>query len=81
VKSRVKLGDSEGHSHLLIENGAYGMFVHVWLCVTKLRGFSQQANYMDRATAACREVSANFCEEMLSRGQSNGVPRPLISVF
>jgi hypothetical protein len=27
---------------------------------TKLRGFSPQANYTDRATAACREVSANF---------------------
>jgi hypothetical protein len=27
---------------------------------TKLRGFSPQANYTDRATAACCEVSANF---------------------
>jgi hypothetical protein len=28
---------------------------------TKLYGFSPQANYTDRATAACRQVSANFC--------------------
>jgi hypothetical protein len=27
---------------------------------TKLRGLSPRANYTDRATAACREVSANF---------------------
>jgi hypothetical protein len=26
----------------------------------KFRGFSPPANYTDRATAACREVSANF---------------------
>jgi hypothetical protein len=28
---------------------------------TELRDLSLQANYIDRATAACREVSANFC--------------------
>jgi hypothetical protein len=27
------------------------------------------------------EVSANFCGERVSRGQRNGFPRPLISVF
>jgi hypothetical protein len=27
----------------------------------KLRGLSLQVNYTDRATAACGEVSANFC--------------------
>jgi hypothetical protein len=27
----------------------------------KVRGFSPQANYTDRATAAFGEVSANFC--------------------
>jgi hypothetical protein len=26
----------------------------------KLRGFSPSANYTDRATATCRQVSANF---------------------
>jgi hypothetical protein len=28
----------------------------------KLHGLSPRANYTDRATAACREVIANFCE-------------------
>jgi hypothetical protein len=27
------------------------------------------------------EVSANFCGLMVSRGQRNGTPRPLISIF
>jgi hypothetical protein len=27
------------------------------------------------------EVSANFCRQRVSRGQHNGIPRPLISGF
>jgi hypothetical protein len=41
---------------------------------TKLRGFSPQANYTDRATAAVGDRG-------VLRGQRNGSPRPLISVF
>jgi hypothetical protein len=47
----------------------------------KLRGFSPPATYTDRATAVCREVSANFSGKRVSRGQRNESPRPLISVF
>jgi hypothetical protein len=42
---------------------------------TKLRGRSPQANYTDRATAACRRSRQPL------RGQRNEFPRPLISVF
>jgi hypothetical protein len=41
-----------------------------------LRALSPRANYTDRATAACREASANFCGQKVSRGQRNGYPRP-----
>jgi hypothetical protein len=39
---------------------------------TKLRGFSPQVNISDRTTTSDKGVS---------RGQRNGSPRPLISVF
>jgi hypothetical protein len=42
----------------------------------KLRGLSPRANYTDRATAACRRVSANFYGERVPRGQSDGFLRP-----
>jgi hypothetical protein len=51
---------------------------------TKLRGFSPQANYNERTnerTPHFGEVSANFCEQRVSRGQRNGSPRQLISIF
>jgi hypothetical protein len=48
---------------------------------TKLRGFSPQANYTDRETAAFGKSNANFCGYSVSRGQRNGSPLPLISVF
>jgi hypothetical protein len=48
---------------------------------TKLRGLSPQANYTDRATAACRR---SYCQllriERVLRGQRSEFPRPLISV-
>jgi hypothetical protein len=46
----------------------------------KHRGFSQRANYINRATAACRR---SYCQLLrrVSRGQRNGSPRPLISIF
>jgi hypothetical protein len=62
--------------------------VRVFSCTKKkLQGCSPPANYIDRATAACRrtplvgEVSANFTGQRVSRGQRNESPRPLISVF
>jgi hypothetical protein len=48
---------------------------------TKLRGLSPQANYTDRATAAVSEVVPTFADRGVLRGQRNGFPRPLISVF
>jgi hypothetical protein len=48
---------------------------------SKLRGLSPQANYTDRATAAVGEVVPNFADTGVLRGQRNGSPRPLISVF
>jgi hypothetical protein len=47
----------------------------------KLRGLSPQANYTDRATAAVGEVVPTFADRGVLRGQRNGSPRPLISVF
>jgi hypothetical protein len=47
----------------------------------KLRGLSPQANYPDRATAAVAEVVPTFADRGVLRGQRNGSPRPLISVF
>jgi hypothetical protein len=51
------------------------------LTPTKLRGLSPQANYTDRATAAVGEVVPTFADRGVVRGQRNGSPRPLISVF
>jgi hypothetical protein len=48
---------------------------------TKLRGLSPQANYPDRATAAVGEVVPTFADRGVLRGQRNGSPRPLISIF
>jgi hypothetical protein len=48
---------------------------------TKLRGLSPQANYIDRATAAVGEVVPTFADRGVLRGQRNGSPRPLISIF
>jgi hypothetical protein len=48
---------------------------------TKLRVLSPQANYTDRATAAVVEVVPTFADRGVLRGQRNGSPRPLISVF
>jgi hypothetical protein len=36
------------------------------------------ANYTDRATAEVGEDRADFCGQMVLRGQSNGSLRPLI---
>jgi hypothetical protein len=47
----------------------------------KLRGLSPQANYTDRATAAVGEVVLTFPDRGVLRGQRNGSPQPLISVF
>jgi hypothetical protein len=47
----------------------------------KLRGLSPQANYTDRATAAVDEVVPTSADRGVLRGQRNGSPRPLISVF
>jgi hypothetical protein len=49
--------------------------------VKKLRGFAPLANYADRATAAFWRSSGNFCGYRVLRGQRNGSPRPLVSVF
>jgi hypothetical protein len=48
---------------------------------TKLRGSTPQANYTDPATAAVGEVVPTFAGRGVLRGQRNGSPRPLISVF
>jgi hypothetical protein len=46
---------------------------------TKLRGFSPQANYTDRAAAACRW---SWCQLLRIQGVArNGSPRALISIF
>ena len=48
----------------------------------KLRGLSPRANYTDRAAAAGRRsLVPTFADRGVSRGQRNGSPRPLISVF
>jgi hypothetical protein len=47
----------------------------------KLRGLSPQANYTNRATAAVGEVVPTFADRGVLRGQRNGSPRPLISIF
>ena len=47
----------------------------------KLRGLSPRANYSDRAAAAGRRLVPTFADRGVSRGQRNGSPRPLISVF
>jgi hypothetical protein len=44
-------------------------------------GFGPLANYADRATAACWRSSANFCRWRVLRGQRNGSPWSLVSVF
>jgi hypothetical protein len=49
--------------------------------LTKLRGLSPQTNYTDRATAAVGEVMPTFADRGVLRGQRNGSPRPLISIF
>jgi hypothetical protein len=46
-----------------------------------IRGFGPLANYADRATAACWRNSANFYGQRVLRGQRNGSPRSLFSVF
>jgi hypothetical protein len=46
-----------------------------------LRCLSPQANYTDRVTAAVGEVVPTFADRGVLRGQRNGSPRPLISVF
>jgi hypothetical protein len=52
------------------------------LTKTKLRERSPQANYTDRATAACRRsFSANVFGYRVLRGQRNEFPWSLISVF
>ena len=49
---------------------------------TKLRGLSPRANYTDWAAAAGRRnLCQLFADRGVSRGQRNGFPRPLISVF
>ena len=50
--------------------------------VSKLRGLSPRANYTDRAAAArSAKLVSTFVDRGVSRGQRNGSPRPLISVF
>jgi hypothetical protein len=51
------------------------------VCWKELRGLSPQTNYTDRATAAVGEVVPTFADRGVLRGQRNGFPRPLISVF
>jgi hypothetical protein len=48
---------------------------------TKLRGLSLQANYTDQVTVAVGEVVSTFADRGVLRGQRNGSPWPLISVF
>jgi hypothetical protein len=46
-----------------------------------LCGFGPRANYADRVTAAFWRNSDNFCGYRMLRGQRNGFPRSLISIF
>ena len=60
--------------------------LHIFLmpnwCSVLLRGLSPRANYTDRAAAAGRRSQCQlFADRGVSRGQRNGSPRPLISVF
>jgi hypothetical protein len=48
---------------------------------TKLRIFSPQATISTERPTLVGEVSANFYGWRMSRGQRNGSPRPLISIF
>ena len=49
---------------------------------TKLRGLSPHANYTDRAAAAGRRSQCQLLADRgVSRGQRNGSPQPVISVF
>jgi hypothetical protein len=64
-------------AHFQNHNAISNLFLKTKRRKTKLHGFSPQANYTDRIG----EVSANFCGQRVSRGQRNGSPRPLISVF
>jgi hypothetical protein len=45
------------------------------LYIEKLRGFSPRANYIDRATAACRRNKCQFLRIEVSHSQSNRSPR------
>jgi hypothetical protein len=47
----------------------------------KLRGFGSLTNYADRATAASWRSSTNFCGQRVLRGQRNGSPPVVFSVF
>jgi len=50
--------------------------------LTKFRGLSPHANYTDRAAAALSaKLVPTFADRGVSRGQRNGSPQPLISVF
>jgi hypothetical protein len=42
----------------------------------KLRGLSPRANYTDREPPVVGDVSANFCEQSVPRGQREGSLRP-----
>jgi hypothetical protein len=48
---------------------------------TRRRGFSLQANYTHRATATYRRSKCQIFGKRISRGQRNGSPRLLISIF
>ena len=52
-------------------------FVCKVIVKTKLRGLSPHANYTDRAA----KLVPTFADRGVSRGQRNGSPQPLISVF
>jgi hypothetical protein len=54
---------------------------HTYYIYTILRGLSPQANYTDQAIAAVGEVVPTFAGRGVLRGQRNGFPRLLISVF
>ena len=48
----------------------------------KLRGLSPRGDYTDRAAAALSaKLVPTFADRGVSRGQRNGSPRPLVSVF
>jgi hypothetical protein len=59
----------------------YVVATHPLRLSNELRGLSPQANYTDRATAAVGEVVPTFAGRGVLRGQRNGSPRPLFSVF